>query len=248
MGMVQGSRPDAVRGRVAKYLRIKEDILASIKDGNLRPGDKLPGQSEMRARYGVSAITVRKAFADLINDGYLVGVRGSGTYVAKRQMIRGLTSISFSEELREQGYEVGMVVDSIRTCTDASVARHLCLEDQDPLTCVARVRTANGEPVAYHVSYVPGTLLTEDQARELGHIGSFYDMLALHAVYPQLVNENYSVRIIDDPHVCEVLGVEADYPSFFVRRTSFDGDNVTVEYGETYFNKDWYSVTINIKA
>ena len=87
---------DVSRGQVAKYLRIESDILAAIKDGRLKPGDKLPGQSEMKRRYGVSAITVRKAFADLINDGYLVGVKGSGTYVARRQMIRALTSISFS--------------------------------------------------------------------------------------------------------------------------------------------------------
>ena len=76
--MVVKPRADGPHGQVAKYLRIESDILSAIKDGSVRPGDKLPGQSEMRARYGVSAITVRKAYADLINDGYLVGMKGSG--------------------------------------------------------------------------------------------------------------------------------------------------------------------------
>ena len=57
------------RGHISKYLRIESDILSAIREGRLKPGDKLPGQSEMRRIYNVSAITVRKAFADLINDG-----------------------------------------------------------------------------------------------------------------------------------------------------------------------------------
>ena len=38
------------------------------------------------------------------------------------------------------------------------------------------------------------------------------------------------------------------YPCFFVRRTAFDDENNVIEYAESYFNKDWYSVTVNIRA
>lgn len=236
------------RGQVAKYVRIESDILSAIKEGRLRPGDKLPGQSEMKRRYGVSAITVRKAFADLINDGYLVGVKGSGTYVARRQMIRALTSISFSEELREQGYDLGMVVDSIASESNAAVARRLGVDERSVLTRVARTRIANGEPVAYHVSYVPESLLSAERAGALYEIGSFYKTLARYDIYPRWVNENYTVRVVEDAHICAALNVAPGYPSFFVRRTTFDGDNNVIEYAESYFNKDWYSVTVNIRA
>lgn len=239
---------DASRGQVAKYVRIESDILSAIKEGRLRPGDKLPGQSEMKRRYGVSAITVRKAFADLINDGYLVGVKGSGTYVAKRQMIRALTSISFSEELREQGYDLGMVVDSIVSESNAAVSRRLGVDERSVLTRVARTRIANGEPVAYHVSYVPEGLLSVERAGALYEIGSFYKTFARYDIYPRWVNENYTVRVVEDAHICAALNVALGYPSFFVRRTTFDEDNNVIEYAESYFNKDWYSVTVNIRA
>ena len=88
---------------VLKYQKIEEDILDAIKSGTLQPGEKVPSQSELMAKYSVSAITIRKAFSELINEGYLVGIQGSGTFVAKKQMIRSLTSISFAEELKEQG-------------------------------------------------------------------------------------------------------------------------------------------------
>lgn len=236
------------RGQVAKYLRIETDILDAIRDGRLKPGDKLPGQSKMQRDYSVSAITVRKAFTDLINAGYLVGVKGSGTYVARHQMIRALTSISFSEELREQGFETGMAVDSISTESNAAIAERLGLGEEDRFTRVARTRLANGEPVAYHVSYVPARLLSEGQAQTINETGSFYDALARFDLYPHLVNETYAVRVIDDAHICSALSVRKNYPSFFVRRTTFDRDSVPIEYAESYFNKDWYSVTVNIRA
>jgi GntR family transcriptional regulator len=126
---------------LSKYLRIESDILSGIRSGQLRPGDKLPGQSEMRRKYGVSAITVRKAYADLINDGCLVGVRGSGTYVAKQPMMRGLTSISFSQELQEQGYSLGMIVDSISSIESAPIASRLGVDEGNALTRVGTNQT-----------------------------------------------------------------------------------------------------------
>ena len=235
-------------GRVAKYLRIESDILSAIREGRLKPGDKLPGQSEMRKRYGVSAITVRKAFADLVNDGYLVGVRGSGTYVAKRQMIRSLNSVSFSEELREQGYDIGMIVDSITSQQNAAVAKHLEIDEDALLTCVSRLRIANGEPVVYHVSYVPTDLFSVSAAQAIYETGSFYKALAQSDIYPRWVNETYSVRILEDSHICSMLGVEKGYPCFFSRRTTFDEENRVIEYSESCFNKDWGQVTVNIRA
>lgn len=236
------------RAQVAKYLRIESDILAAIKDGTLKPGDKLPGQSEMRRRYDVSAITVRKAYADLVNDGYLVGVRGSGTYVARQQMIRSLTSISFSEELRQQGYDIGMIVDAVTTETNGAIAKHLDIDGSIDITKVARLRIANGEPAVYQISYVPSTILSEESAQAIYEAGSFYDVLTRNEIYPRWVTETYSVRAIENPQICAAMGVEVGYFCFFVRRTTFTEDNQIVEYSESYFNRDWYSVTVNIHA
>ena len=75
--------------RDVKYRKIEEDIIEAIRDGRLRPGDRIDSESVLKQRYGVSTITVRKAFSDLINQGYLNGVQGVGTFVAKKQMMNG---------------------------------------------------------------------------------------------------------------------------------------------------------------
>ena len=107
--------------KVAKYFQIEQDIIAAIKSGQLKPGDKVDSESVLKKKYNVSTITVRKAFTDLINEGYL-GIQGLGTFVAKKQMIRGLTSLSFSDELLQQGYEIDMHVDKIELITNAQMA------------------------------------------------------------------------------------------------------------------------------
>lgn len=234
--------------RMNKYEQLEDDIVSDIKSGKLKPGDKVDSESVLKKKYNISATTVRKAFADLINAGYLVGKQGAGTFVARKQMIRALTSISFSEELKEQGYRVGMRVDSIGYEINENAAEELGLSGVTDLLCLRRVRLANDEPVAYHISWFPPDLLTRKQIEEVRKSNSLYDTMKKHGIVPAVVNENYSVREITDSMICKQLAVKRNYPSFFVKRTTFDAENNVIEYAETYFNKEWYSVTVNIKA
>ena len=139
--------------KVAKYFQIEQDIIEAIKSGRLKPGDKVDSESVLKEKYNVSTITVRKAFTDLINEGYLTGIQGLGTFVAKKQMIRGLTSLSFSDELLQQGYEIDMHVDKIELITNTQIAEKLTIDPQQPIVCVRRIRLANGEPIAYQSSF-----------------------------------------------------------------------------------------------
>lgn len=124
--------------KIPKYFQIKQDIINAIKSGDFKPGDKVDSESVLKKKYNVSAITVRKAFNDLINEGFLIGMQGVGTFVAKKQMIRGLTSISFSNELLEQGYEIDMHVDKIEEAVNESIANILEIPHEQSIVCVRR--------------------------------------------------------------------------------------------------------------
>lgn len=232
---------------VLKYQKIEEDILDAIKSGTLQPGEKVPSQSELMAKYSVSAITIRKAFSELINEGYLVGIQGSGTFVAKKQMIRSLTSISFAEELKEQGYRPDQEIESIEKIVSPRVAEIIGVPDDTFFTKISRVRFANDEPVAYHTSWLLNYQINEKQAQLIHKTKSLYKMMKKYGLVPYFVNENYSVHEIEDPEIFRKLKVKKNYPCFFVKRTTFDEQNNIIEYAETCFNKDFYSVTVNIR-
>lgn len=233
--------------KVAKYIQIKEDIISDIKSGVLQPGDKVDSESALKKKYSVSTITVRKAFNDLINEGYLIGVQGVGTFVTKKQMIRGLTSISFSDELLQQGYQIGMLVDKIEEVYNPTIAGILEIPHDQSMICVRRVRLANNEPIAYQSSFVDSRLLSLEQAERIRENASFYKTLRESKIFPVWANENYSVKQVNDTRITQLMNIKKNADTFFVKRIAFDEMDKAIEYAETYFNKDWYSVTINIK-
>lgn len=230
-----------------KYSRIKQDIIRSIKEGTLKPGDKVDSESVLKKKYNVSAITVRKAFADLIGEGYLKGVQGVGTFVAQKQMIRGLTAISFNEELLSQGYRTDLIVDRIDTIVNESIAQKLEIPVHMPITMVCRVRLVNEQPVAYQCSYIDARLLLETEAKQIEYTKSFYETLHNKGIYPVCATENYSVREIFSERIAQLMKLKKGSMQFFVKRIAYDEQDRVVEYAETYFNREWHSVTVHVK-
>ena len=64
------------------YEQIKAMILASLQASEWLPGDAIPSEMELAARYAVSQGTVRKAIDELAAQNLLVRRQGKGTFVA----------------------------------------------------------------------------------------------------------------------------------------------------------------------
>jgi GntR family transcriptional regulator, transcriptional repressor for pyruvate dehydrogenase complex len=62
---------------------VAEQILALIRSGSLKPGDRLPSESEQMAMTGVSRPSVREAIRSLASMQLVEIRRGKGTYVQK---------------------------------------------------------------------------------------------------------------------------------------------------------------------
>ena len=63
-----------------KYHQIEEELKALILEDKIKPGDKMPSENVLSRQFGVSRQTVRKAISDLISEGFVYAVQGSGTY------------------------------------------------------------------------------------------------------------------------------------------------------------------------
>ena len=63
-----------------KYQQIEEELKQLILEEKIKPGEKMPSENVLTAKYGVSRQTVRKAISNLINEGFVYAVQGSGTY------------------------------------------------------------------------------------------------------------------------------------------------------------------------
>jgi GntR family transcriptional regulator len=74
--IISNSSPDPI------YEQISRQILRQILSGELAEGDELPSIRKLALELRISVITTKRAYDDLIRDGFIDSVAGKGTYVA----------------------------------------------------------------------------------------------------------------------------------------------------------------------
>lgn len=155
------------------YLQLAEIMRDRIFSKRWTAGSKIPSEHEMMEVFGVARGTVRKALKSLVDEGLLVQVRGSGTYVAEPGISHpaGVRPLSFADSLREQGkeFETQVLEQSISPAS-VEVATELGIEEGVEAMFMRRVRTVDGEPIMCQESWLnlrecPG-LLDIDYTKE----------------------------------------------------------------------------------
>jgi GntR family transcriptional regulator len=64
------------------YKQVTDQIKDAIASGTLKPETKLPSIREMAKELKISMITIKRAYADLENEGYILTRSGLGSFVA----------------------------------------------------------------------------------------------------------------------------------------------------------------------
>ena len=93
------------------YEQIMDQIKAQITAGDLRENDILPSVRTLAKDLKISALTVKKAYDNLEQEGYKVTARGEGTYVAAADAERML-----EEQRREVESDLEKAVEKGRRC------------------------------------------------------------------------------------------------------------------------------------
>ncbi|MBL0386391.1 GntR family transcriptional regulator [Tumebacillus sp. ITR2] len=76
--------PIVRKNGIPLYIQVKEAVLAEIKTGVWKTGDKLPTERELSEKLKVSRNTVSQAYQELEAEGVLSSVQGRGTFVCDR--------------------------------------------------------------------------------------------------------------------------------------------------------------------
>jgi len=139
------------------YIQIRKLLRADIINKILLPGEKIPAEDELAARYGVSRMTVRQGISDLIDEGLLYRRHGIGTFVAQPHFVRDHTRLnSFVETATEEGLDISirvLIADILPA--RLMVARSLSLNEGDLVVRVKTLRYVETLPITVHDAYVP---------------------------------------------------------------------------------------------
>jgi GntR family transcriptional regulator len=231
MATSMSTEPTPRYQEIADYLR--RLIAAS------RPGDRLPSESELCERFGVSRMTVRQAVALLANEGLLVRRRGEGTFTAPRTVARLLGSpLSFTESMRRRGLRASSrMLHSgwIEPSAEDRAALHLPAGSR--AIVVERLRLADDRPMAIERVVAAPTcagILDDDLEG-----GSLHDAFERLGRIPTRAQARVSARPATDIER-RLLGLDPDGVVLSERRTIDDQDGVPIEHTETLYAAERY--------
>ena len=142
------------------YQQIKALILQSLLGGEWKPGEVIPSEMELAARFRVSQGTVRKAVDELAADNLLVRRQGKGTFVATHAealvQYRFLKLVPDEGDTSSEGPAERDIVDCKRLRASSDVAKPLGLRTGDAVLQVRRVLSFAGRPTILEDLWLPG--------------------------------------------------------------------------------------------
>lgn len=91
------------------YEQIVEQVKALIRNGKLKENDNLPSVRSLAKELKISALTVKKAYDNLENEGFTVTIHGKGTYVTATN-----TELLLEEQKKELESDLERVIQKGR--------------------------------------------------------------------------------------------------------------------------------------
>ncbi len=77
-----------VSGPDPLYKQVGDRILQCLVEGEWKPGEQLPTESQLAERFGVAVFTIRAGIGELVASNILVRKQGKGTFVARHSRAR----------------------------------------------------------------------------------------------------------------------------------------------------------------
>lgn len=210
------------------WRQIRALMVRELESGAWKPGEAIPSELELAARYRVSQGTARRAIDALADENLVVRRQGKGTFVATHTEER-VSMPRFLRMRRDDGvdeYPASRLIDVRRAKAGAEAARQLDLKPGEGVLVLRRVLELGGAPVVLDEITLPAALFRGlTKARAEAYRGSMYGFFETGFGVRMLKARERLKAIAADPASAALLGVEPGTPLLAVER-------VTTTYGD----------------
>jgi DNA-binding GntR family transcriptional regulator len=204
---------------IPQYRQLYEILRKQIIDGTFKPGDLLPSENDLCARFGITRPTVRHALDSLLNEGMIRKHQGKGSIVYGPPNGIGILSIS--------GTTSALGKHNLRTrILSKPVVTRWPDDFMFPLTeefrssgCIylERLRLVNDTPVFYDLNYLPNINLPRFCNRRFED-QSLFDILRKAFRIEVKSGEQRIRAVMADPNIHEYLKVPLGHPVLHLQR------------------------------
>jgi GntR family transcriptional regulator len=215
------------------YSQIKSLLVKQLETGEWQPGESIPSEMDLAARFQVSQGTVRKAIDELAGENLLIRRQGKGTFVATHTETKS-SMFRFLRVRRNDGqdeYPESELLDVKRVRAAADVARILDISTGDSVHVLRRVLRYGGMPTVLDEITLPAALFKGiTKERFDAYEGSMYGFFETEFGVRMLRAEEQVRAVAADPATAEVLRVGMGSPLLSVERTAFTYGDKPVEF------------------
>jgi GntR family transcriptional regulator len=220
------------------YQQIKALITRSLESGEWRPGEAIPSEVELAARFKVSQGTVRKAIDELATENLLVRRQGKGTFVATHAEQK--VQFRFLRLAPDDGEAVGAqrrFIDCRRLRAPSDIARALDMKSGDAVVQVRRVLSFRGSPVVLDDIWLPGQMFKGLTAERLSEYrGPMYGLFEAEFGVRMIRAEEKIRAVAADAAAASLLAVAEGTPLLSVERLSLTYGDRPVELRRGLYN------------
>ena len=223
--------------------QVEQILVERIKEGNYRPGEKIPTEDQFAEEFQVSRATVRAAFNAMTANRMLVRRHGVGTFISQTAILRNPLdqSYDFLKLISTNGFKADFseTISQI-ILPDTNVQAKLNLDPDQQVLEVHKIFTADGKPVIYSQNYIPEWVYKEGFSnkeitapKSTEPFFSFFRDRCGHEL------EHYLSEVIvrlstDFPDISKSMGLKECLPLLLIDEVGFDIDNLPVNYAIEY--------------
>lgn len=229
------------------YEQLDQQLDDLITRGVLPVGSVLPAERQLADRLGLSRATVQRAYNALRERKLLVAQGRRGFLIQKPgpKLHPGMDRLKgFTEEMRLLGKTPSSRILERKVLSDRSIASIFGLPSPSPFLKLVRVRSGDGVPLSREVAWY--SLTAAPALAEADLSGSVYACLADTCGVPLLYCDQSIEATTPSQLECDLFGFAEPQPCLLIKRQSYTGSDVMVEYVEGLFRGDAYSYRLRL--
>ena len=230
------------------YVQIVRIVSEEIATGILRPGDQLPTEARFRARFDVSAMTIRRAVNILVERGLVSTTQGRGAFVRSLDIGEAVFRLQELKELwTDRDQTAVRLLEASILSLDERVAKKLAVRAGDRGIYIRRLVLQEKVPAMYHREYIvyhPLRPIVEAQLQITSLTGLLQGQSG-----DGLRRGDLTMKAVNlDKEEALVLQVPANSAAFSLDHTFYDFNDHPVSWGRFICRADLFILAARIGA